>query len=67
LPDTEAAADTLPHLIVETLTAADARLGWMMLSRRWRLGRSSLYATDNGGATWTKIAVFRTGLPPPPH
>jgi hypothetical protein len=60
-------AVTLPHLILETLTAADARHAWMMLARRWRSGRSSLYATDNGGATWTRIAVFRTGLPPPPH
>jgi hypothetical protein len=60
-------AVTLPHLILETLTAADARHAWMMLARRWRSGLSCLCATDNGGATWTKIAVFRTGLPPPPH
>jgi hypothetical protein len=58
-------AVTLPPLILETLTAADARRAWMMLARGWRSGASTLYSTDDGGATWSKIARFRTGLPPP--
>jgi len=28
----------------------------MMLARRWRSGGSYLYATDDGGATWSKFA-----------
>jgi len=47
------------------LTAVDARHAWMMLATGWRFGGSYLYATDDGGATWSKIARFRTGLPPP--
>ncbi len=54
-----------PALILEMLTAVDARHAWMMLATGWRSGGSYLYATDDGGATWSKIARFRTGLPPP--
>ncbi len=58
-------AAALPRLILEMLTAVDARHAWMMLATGWRSGGSYLYATDDGGATWSKIARFRTGLPPP--
>ncbi len=57
-------AATLPPLLLEALTAVDARHAWMMFARRWRAGGSYLYATDDGGATWSKVARFRTGLPP---
>jgi hypothetical protein len=52
---------------VTTLAATDARHAWIMVQDPKRNGRCWLYATGDGGATWSKIAVFRTGLPPPRH
>jgi len=58
-------ANTLPPLILETLTAVDARHAWMLFGRQPHPGRCWLYVTDDGGAGWSKVAVFRTRLAPP--
>jgi hypothetical protein len=57
----------LPPLLLDTLTAVDARHAWMLFTRQLHPGRCWLYATDDRGAAWSQVAVFRTGLPPPQH
>jgi hypothetical protein len=49
-----------------SLTAVDARHAFMLTPDPTRKSRCWLYATADGGAAWSRIAMFRTGLPPPP-
>ncbi|MGN6794712.1 MAG: hypothetical protein ACTHJW_20190 [Streptosporangiaceae bacterium] len=50
---------------LEYVTAVDDRHAFILASDPTHKSRRLLYATSDGGSTWSNIAVFRTGLPPP--
>ena len=47
------------------VAAVDARQALMLTPDPAHKSRGPLYATSDGGATWSSVAVFRTGFPRP--